>query len=280
MRPSSADTSEPGLREAEDVVDEQEHVLVLGVAEVLGDGQPRQADAHARTRRLGHLAVDKRGARLVGLGHVDDAALLELEPQVVAFARPLADARKHRHAAVLEGDVVDQLHDDDGLADAGAAEQADLAALEVRLEQVDDLDARLEHLELGRLALEVRRLAVNRPALRALHRLVGEVHRLAQHVQHAAERLGPHRHRDRRAGVDGFHPALHAVGRLHRDGPHAALAEVLLDFDDHVDGVAARGSHDADGVVDVGQVPVGEFDVHDRSDDLDDPAGVRCLLCH
>jgi hypothetical protein len=42
---------------------------------------------------------------------------------------------------VFHGDVVDELHDDDGLADAGAAEQADLAALQVRLEQVDDLDA-------------------------------------------------------------------------------------------------------------------------------------------
>jgi peptide chain release factor 1 len=31
------------LREAEDVVDEQEHVLVLHVAEVLGDGQPVSA---------------------------------------------------------------------------------------------------------------------------------------------------------------------------------------------------------------------------------------------
>ena len=211
---------------------------------------------------------------------VDDAALLELEPEVVAFARSLADAGKHRHAAVLDGDVVNQLLNDDGLADTGAAEQADLAALEVRLEQVDDLDARLEHLELGRLALEVRRLAVDGPALCALDRLVGEVDRLAEDVEHAAERHWSHRHGDRRAGVDGFHPALHAVGRLHRDGPHAPLAEVLLDFDDHVDGVAPRGGDDADGVVDVGQVPVGEFDVDDRSDDLDDPAGVRCLLCH
>jgi hypothetical protein len=42
-----------------------------------------------------------------------------------------------------------------GLADAGAAEEADLAALQIRLEQVDDLDAGLEHLELGRLLLEV-----------------------------------------------------------------------------------------------------------------------------
>jgi hypothetical protein len=36
---------------------------------------------------------------------------------------------------------VDQLHDDDRLADAGATEQADLAAARVWLEEVDDLDA-------------------------------------------------------------------------------------------------------------------------------------------
>ena len=36
--------------------------------------------------------------------------LLELEPEVVALARALADAGEHRDAAVLHGDVVDQLH--------------------------------------------------------------------------------------------------------------------------------------------------------------------------
>jgi hypothetical protein len=44
-------------------------------------------------------------------------------------AVPFTDAAEHRDTAVLQRDVVDQLHDDDGLADAGAAEQADLAAL-------------------------------------------------------------------------------------------------------------------------------------------------------
>ena len=165
MRPSSADTSEPGLREAEDVVDEQEHVLVLGVAEVLGDRQAAQRDAEARSRRLGHLSVDQRGAGLLQVLHVDDAALLELQPEVVPFAGPFADAGEHRHAAVLHGDVVDQLLDDDGLADPGAAKQPDLAAAQIRLEQVDDLDAGLEHLQLGRLVLERRRRAMNRPAL-------------------------------------------------------------------------------------------------------------------
>ena len=60
-----------------------------------------------------------------------------LVPEVVALARALADAGEHRVAAVLLRDVVDQLQDDDGLADAGAAEQADLAALRVRRDQVD-----------------------------------------------------------------------------------------------------------------------------------------------
>ena len=61
--------------------------------------------------------------------------------EVVAFAGTLADAGEHRITAVRLGDVVDQFHDQHGLADAGAAEQADLAALGIGCEQVDDLDA-------------------------------------------------------------------------------------------------------------------------------------------
>ena len=155
----------PGLREAEDVVDEEEHVLLLGVAEVLGDGQAGQADAQTRAGRLGHLAIDQRCLRLRRIAGHDDAGLGEFEPEVVAFAGPFADAGENREAAVLFGDVVDQLHDQNGLADARAAEQAGLAALGVRLEQVDDLDAGLEHLDVGRLLVEPRRLAMNRPAL-------------------------------------------------------------------------------------------------------------------
>ena len=37
------------------------------------------------------------------------------------------------------GDVVDQLHDEHGLADAGTAKQADLATTLVWRQQVDDL---------------------------------------------------------------------------------------------------------------------------------------------
>ena len=112
------------LDEAEDVVDEEQHVLAL-VAEVLRHREPRQRDTEARSRRLVHLAVDERDlVEHAGLGH--------LEQEVVPLARPLADAREHGDAAVLLRDVVDELLDEDGLPDARAAEEADLAALHVR----------------------------------------------------------------------------------------------------------------------------------------------------
>ena len=118
----------------------------------------RQRDAEPHARRLVHLAVHERGL-------LDDARLLHLDPEVGALTRALADTGEHRHTTVLGGDAVDHLLDEHGLADAGAAEQADLAALHVRLEQVDDLDAGLEHLRLRLELVERRRVAVDVPPL-------------------------------------------------------------------------------------------------------------------
>src|SRR3712207_8381764 len=63
-----------------------------------------------------------------------------LFPYTTLF-RSLTDAGEHRHTAVVLRDARDHLLDQHGLADAGAAEQADLPAQDVRCEQVDDLDA-------------------------------------------------------------------------------------------------------------------------------------------
>ena len=49
-----------GLGEAEDVVDEEQHVLAFLVAEIFGDGETRQRHARAGARRLVHLAIDQR----------------------------------------------------------------------------------------------------------------------------------------------------------------------------------------------------------------------------
>src|SRR5262249_20725817 len=132
------------LREAEDVVDEEQHVAAFLVAEILRARQRRETDARARAGRLVHLAVDQRGL-------LDDTRLLELEPEVVAFARPLAHAGEHRVTGALLRDVANQLLHEHGLADARAAEQTDLPAERERAQEIDDLESGLELLDRSRL---------------------------------------------------------------------------------------------------------------------------------
>lgn len=76
--------------------------------------------------------------------------------EVVTFAGTLTHAGEYRVTTVRLGDVVDQFHDENRLANASAAEQADLAALGVRSQKVNDLDAGNKDLAFSRL-LDVRR---------------------------------------------------------------------------------------------------------------------------
>ena len=134
---------------------------------------------------------------------------------------------------MLLGDVVDQFHDDDGLADAGAAEQSDLAALQEGLDEVDDFHAGLEHLGAGRLLVECGGRPVDRHPLLVFDR-AQLIDRLADDVHHAAKRAAADGDRDRSALVDGLHAAHHAVGGLHGDAAHAAFAKMLLHLENDV----------------------------------------------
>ena len=70
-------------------------------------------------------------------------------------------------------------------------------------------------------------------------------------------------------------PRADAVGRVHRDGAHAVVAQVLLDFGDQLDRRAslALGDDDLQRGVDLGQ-PISEDGVDDDPLDLDDRADV------
>ena len=231
MRPSKRRHFGTGLREAEDVVHEEQHVLAL-IAEIFGDRQARKADARARARRLVHLAVHQRAFRAFGralLRILVHAGFDHLVIEVVAFARALADAGEHRIAAMLLGDVVDEFLNEHGLAHAGAAEQSDLAAARIRREQIDDLDAGDEHLRFRRLIDEGGRFGMDGAALREID-LARFVHRLADDVHDAPERAVADGHGDRRAHIRHLLAAHQTFGGIHRDGAHRAFAQMLRHF--------------------------------------------------
>ena len=180
---------------------------------------------------------------------------------------------------MLHGNVVDQLHDDDRLADAGTPEEARLAALHIGGEQVDDLDPRLEDLRLGLEVVEARRQAMDRPPLDWL--VVGAcdrtllVDRLAEDIENPAQRRLADGHRDGAPRVHDIHAPLHAVGRAHRHGANLGAADVLLHLGNQVDLAARFGLADkAQRVVDLRQMPRVELHVQHGSDDLDDSPDV------
>ena len=222
-----------GLHEAEDVVDEEQHVGALLVAEVLGHRDAGLRDAETHARRFVHLTEHERRLR-------EHARLFHFEPEVVAFARALADAGEHREALVHVRDVADQLLNENGLADAGAAEESDLTAARVRRHQVDDLDARLEDLRRRILLRELRCGPVNRPIRgraftgASLSIVLPSTLKMRPSVPSpTGTMIGPPVLRDLRA-------AHETVGRTHREAAHLVVAEFVLHFEDRGRATASR----------------------------------------
>ncbi|CKQ12265.1 cellobiose phosphorylase [Mycobacterium tuberculosis] len=193
--------------------------MTLLVTEPLRHRQRRQRNTHTGARRLVHLSEYQRGVlEHVGFG--------KLDPQIVALAGALAHSGEHRRTTEVTGDAVDHLLNQHRLAHPGTAEQCDLAATNIRSQQVDHLQTGLEHLGPRLQLLERRRLAVNRPVFEffAISRLVQAI---SQRIEDVALHTLTDRHRDRPPGVDHLDAAHQAVGRLQRDGAHQVVAEVL-----------------------------------------------------
>ena len=263
------------LGEAEDVVDEQQNVLAL-VAEVLCDGQTSQADAHTCSWRLVHLAVDEAGL-------VDNARLAHLQEEVRTLTGALAYAGEHGRAVVLLGEVVDELLNQNGLADACAAEQTRLTTADVRLEEVDDLDAGLENLGLGDKFIERRSRTVNRVGLLDVARRLA-IDRLADDVPDAAEGLLADRHLDGCTGVNDLGAALQAVRARHSNGTDHVAGEVHLNLEDGRNMTDWSISLHRQRVVDRRDGISRKLAVHDSTNDANDASNVchRCVLifCH
>ena len=140
------------------------------------------------------------------------------------------------------GDIVDQFHDDNGLADAGAAEQANLAALGVWRQQIDYLDAGGQNFRFRRLIDEGRRGVMDGGAALGYHR-AAIVDRVADHIDDTPQGFGSHRHHDWRAGIGDFLAANKTFGGVHGDGANRRLAEMLGHFEDQqaVAQIAVKG---------------------------------------
>jgi len=242
-----------GLDEAEDVVHHEEHVLPLVIPEVLGHGEGRVSDPEAGPRRLVHLSEDHDRV-------LEDPGLLHLAVELLALAAALPDAAEDADPLVAADDVVDQLGEQNRLADARAAEKPGFSAPLEGGENVEGLDPRLEDLRDGGLLRDRNGFPVDGPHVPRLRSGLIVDH-LPEHVEDTAQEAPSDGHPEGLLRVQDGRPAGEPLGRGQGDAPGHLRVEMGRHFDpDPV--VFACPQH----VADLRQA-VGKPDVDDASPD-------------
>ena len=148
-------------------------------------------------------------------------------------------------------DVIDQLLNNDGFADAGAAERADFSAFRKRTDEIDDFYSSFQNRSLHVLLGEIRCLAMNRIAFREFNR-AAIVNRIARDVKEAAEHAFAHWHGDRPACVGHAHATLQPFGTRHRNCPYPIVTKMLLHLERHFCGHALNRTFTSESVVNSG----------------------------
>ncbi len=234
---------------------------------MLSNGQARQCHTGTGSWRLVHLAKNQSSLGRTAAAFFIHLGLNHFPVKVVTFTGTLADTGKHRIPTMCLGDIVDQFHDKNGLANAGTTEQADFAALCIRCEQVNNLDAGHKDFSFRGLFHKRRCILVNAALCLGLDRACF-INRFADHVHDAAKGFHTDRHFDRAAGI-GYRLAAHqAFGRVHGNSANGAFTKMLGNFQNQA--IAAIVGFQR--VQNFRQMPV-ELHVHDGAHNLNDLAG-------
>src|SRR5699024_1880900 len=183
---------------------------MLLIAEILRHGKTCLRHPHTGSGGFVHLP-EHEGCL------IQDSRFAHLCPEVVSLTGTLPHSGEDRISAVLCGDVVDQLLDEDCLAHAGAAEKADLAALCGGGQKVDDLDACLQHLHSRALVLKAGRFPVDHPVLCILRYLLLIIYRLSKNIEESSKGLLAYRDLNAFSGGCYLHSFVEAVAGSKHD---------------------------------------------------------------
>jgi len=254
-----------GLSESENVVDEEKHILALGISEVLGNGETGKSDSGSGSWGLVHLSVDESDLGLVVL-QTDNASLNHLVVQIVTLSSSLTDTGKHRVTTMRLGDVVDQLHNEDGLADSGTTEETDLASLDVWGEKIDDLDTGLENLDSGAGLDELWWWGVDSLEGVGLD-WASLIDGLTNDVDDSAEGGGADWDHNGVTGVQNGLASNDSLGGVHSNGSDGVLSHMLGDLEDQ----SVLSALHLESVQNWGSIAI-ELNVNDWTDDGGDSA--------
>ena len=261
------------LGEAENVINEEEHILALDITEVLGHGEGGLGNTGTGTRGLVHLTVDQDALGLAG--KVNDLGLHHLEVEIGTLTSTLTDTSEDGETTVTLGDVVNKLHNNDGLADTSTTEETNLTTLAVRENEINDLDTSGEDGILGGLVGELGGNGVNGHA-HLLADVATLIDGITKNVEDATEGLAANGDGNLAASGDDLGLELEEIGGLHSNAAAGVGIQVLDDLEG--EGlVTAEVLGDIEGGEDGGDT-LGEVNIDDGSDNLGDVTNTAGVL--
>ena len=198
------------------------------VAEVLRLRQAGQSNPCAGAWRLVHLAIDQ--CRAAFAFEIDHVRVLHLIVEIIALTGAFAHTSENRVTTEQFRDIVDQFLNENGFANTGTAEQANLTALCVWAEQVDHFDTGDQDFSFRRLIDKVRRRRVDRRAQFGFDR-AALVNWLTNNVHDPPKRCRSDRDVDWLAHVHHSLAANETLGGVHRDGADTVFAKMLSNFE-------------------------------------------------
>ena len=193
---------------------------------IVADAHRQRGVAHAESRagRFVHLAEDQHAL-------IEHAGRLNFPIQFLAFAAALADPAEHADAAMMADHVVNQFHDQYGLADACASEQTAFPAAFEGRQDVDGLDAGDEDFGTGGAPHKRHRARMDRAPLAALHSFFA-IDSFAEDVEHAAQNAIAYRDPERLLRIGDGRAAGKASRGCQGDSSYRVRIEMRHDLHD------------------------------------------------
>ena len=168
-----------GLDEAENIIDQQQHIAVFIVAEIFRHCQGSVAHTKTAAWRFVHLAEHHHHVR-------QDACIFHFTIEFFAFAAAFANAAENTDTFLMPDHVVDHLGQQHCLAHARTAEQASFATAFQRRQHIDDLYAGFKYFGFGGASCQCGWRIVHAAPFDA-GKCGLTVDDIAKHVEHARE---------------------------------------------------------------------------------------------
>ena len=164
---------------------------------------------------------------------------------------------------MLLRNVVDQFHDHNGFAYAGAAEHTDLTALSVGADQVDNLNACFQ--DFGGCGQFLKRggRTMDIPAFLCLN-LRTVIHHVSEDVEDSAQCFAADRNGNALSGISHGHTALQTVCGAHCDAADRIVSDMLRNLNRQ----RMIADRQGQGVIDGRQRSFRKMNVYHRSHDL------------